>query len=517
MSVALEALTEARAILASTPCLADLPVPGPLGATERQPPSSRGPGSVLSGEGPLLDAARRLRAGDTTAAELLEQARAAIDKRDAELHAVVELLDESADRAALVADAEMRAGRWRGPLHGIPLTVKDVLHFAGVRTRAGSRGFRADPTHDAVAVERIRAAGGIFVAKVATHELALGVTTPQVAHPLDGSRIAGGSSGGSAIAVATSMGLGSIGTDTRASIRVPAALCGIVGFKPTYGLVPTQGVVTLSWTMDHVGPLASTVADAAEIAAVLVGAEAGSLSPAPNVPLTRTRVGVPPSAMIGASEEVARVTRLALRRLESAGVDLVETNRPSCQDFELAGAAGLVISRCEALAFHRSAGTEFDRLWPETADQLRAAESIRAAEYVNALRIRAQLASEMLSAFSEPGVCAIALPTTLVTAPHRNEAEKYLTLLARNVIPWSLLGWPAVSVPSGNDESGLPVGLQIVAPPHHDRLVLHLALMIESALGDTKLREKGYPMTAGDVPFVVPRNAWLNAAADRAP
>nr|MDQ3640360.1 amidase [Actinomycetota bacterium] len=373
--------------------------------------------------------------------------------------------------------------QWLSPLHGIPLTVKDVLHVAGVPTRAGSAGFRVDPTVDAAAVERLRAAGGVFVAKVATHELALGVTTPQAAHPLDAARIPGGSSGGSAIAVATGMGFGSIGTDTRASIRVPAALCGVVGFKPTYGLVPTDGVVTLSWTMDHVGPLASTVADASAIADALIGAEAVSLTPPPTDPPIGARVGVSAAAMVGASAEVAQVAGTALKRLEGAGVDLVETDRPSCHDFEVAGAAGLVISRCEALAFHRSVETDLDQLWPETADQLRAAQSIEASEYVNALRIRAQFGRQMLRGLAESGVCALALPTTLVTAPRRSEAERYLTLLARNVIPWSLLGWPAVSVPCGSDSSGLPVGLQIVGPPFQDRLALQLALVAERCAG----------------------------------
>lgn len=481
MSVASDAIALARAILADTPCSDERPACGPIQASERRPSTLTGHPSALAGRGPLLEAARRLRAGDTTAAELLDNARSAIDERDADVHAVVELLDETADRAAEMADVRARAGQWLSLLHGIPLTVKDVLHVAGSPTLAGSAGFRADPIVDAAAVERLRAAGGVLVAKVATHELALGVTTPQAAHPLDVTRIPGGSSGGSAVAVATGMGLGSIGTDTRASIRVPAALCGVVGFKPTYGLVPTDGVVTLSWTMDHVGPLASTVADAAAIVDALVDGGTGSLCPSPSDPPAGTRVGVPAAAMVGADAEVARLAGISLKRLESSGVDLVEMDRPSCHDFEVAGAAGLVISRCEASAFHRSVGTDLDQLWPETADQLRAAESIGAVEYVDALRIRGQFGREMLRGLSESRVCALALPTTLVTAPRRSEAVRYLTLLARNVIPWSLLGWPAVSVPCGSDSYGLPVGLQIVGPPFHDRLVLQLASVIEGA------------------------------------
>ena len=154
-------------------------------------------------------------------------------------------------------------GRWRGPLHGIPVTVKDIIDVAGVPTRCGSAAYHDVPEVDAVGVARLRAAGAIVLAKVSTHEFALGVTTPQSRNPHDQTRIPGGSSGGSAIAVSTGMGLASLGTDTRASIRVPAALSGVVGFKPTYGSVPTGGVVPLSWTMDHVAPITSSVADAA--------------------------------------------------------------------------------------------------------------------------------------------------------------------------------------------------------------------------------------------------------------
>ncbi len=219
--------------------------------------------------GPLTAAAADLRSGRISSVELVEQALLAVEKFDGELNAVAELLAESARRDASACDVDAAAGRWRGPLHGIPLTVKDVIDVAGVPTRAGSEAYLDVPTVDATAVARARSAGAVILAKVTTHEFALGVTSPQSRNPHDILRIPGGSSGGSAIAVSTGMGLGSIGTDTRASIRVPAALSGTVGFKPTFGSVPTAGVVPLSWTMDHVAPMASTVADAALLLDVL--------------------------------------------------------------------------------------------------------------------------------------------------------------------------------------------------------------------------------------------------------
>src|SRR5439155_19099574 len=161
---------------------------------------------------------------------------------------------------------EAARGEWHGPLHGIPVSVKDVIHVAGAPTYAGSAAYHAHPERDATSVARLRSAGAVVVAKVSTHELALGVTNPQSRHPADPARIPGGSSGGSAISVATGMALGSVGTDTRASTRVPAALCGVVGFKPTFDLISAEGIVQLYWTMDHIGALAASVA----VCAVLV-------------------------------------------------------------------------------------------------------------------------------------------------------------------------------------------------------------------------------------------------------
>ncbi|MGH9268875.1 MAG: amidase, partial [Acidimicrobiales bacterium] len=249
----------------------------------------------------LIDRARaRIRAGQTSCIALVEEALGAIAARNGELNAFVEVLEAGALAEAAARDAEVTHGHLRGPLHGIPLSVKDVIHVAGVPTRAGSEAYWQVPGRDASAVTRLREAGAVIIGKTTTHEFALGLTTPQSRNPHDPARVPGGSSGGSAIAVATGMGLGSIGTDTRASIRIPAALSGVVGFKATFGKVPADGLVQLSWTLDHVGPIASTVADAALLLDVLegisfsrtVGAEPSSL-----------RVGVPPDGCSGADPE----------------------------------------------------------------------------------------------------------------------------------------------------------------------------------------------------------------------
>ena len=432
------------------------------------PPGASG-GTAAEGDGPVATAAAGLRAGRVTSVELVEESLNAVEKHDADLHAVVHLMGESALADAARLDAEAATGRWRGPLHGIPVTVKDVIDVAGVPTRAGSAAFERVPTEDAASVALLRAAGAVILAKVSTHEFALGVTTPQSRNPHDPSRIPGGSSGGSAIAVVTGMGLASLGTDTRASIRVPAALSGVVGFKPTYGTVPTAGVVPLSWTMDHVAPIAATVGDAALMLNALrptrpIGAVDG-----------RVRIGVPESTFEGAEPGVAAAVRAAI---EGLGSVVISVERPSSADLEDANAAGLIVSRCEAAAFHRALGADRSKYWDEVADQLDAAESVTAVDYLDAQRMRAELTEAMLRVFEDCDV--LAMPTAPVVAPPVDDFARYLLLLSRNAIPWSLTGLPALSVPCGWSE-GLPVGLQLVAAPGREDLLVAVGTAAEAA------------------------------------
>jgi aspartyl-tRNA(Asn)/glutamyl-tRNA(Gln) amidotransferase subunit A len=442
--------------------------------------------------GPLTDARDAVAAGRTTATALLDATLAAIAERDGELHAIVDLRADAARSEADRRDRALEAGAPPGPLHGVPLTVKDVIDVAGFATRAGSAAYHDRPVRDATAVARLRAAGAVIVAKTATHEFALGVTSPQSRNPHDPTRIPGGSSGGSAIAVATGMGLGSLGTDTRASIRVPAALSGVVGLKPTLGRIPTDGVVTLSWTMDHVAPMAATVADAALLLDVLSGgAPATPLHDAALRAMTRAvlpprrdgsgrarpwRIGVPEAGFTGAQPAVRAMVEATLARAGELGADVVDAVRPDIDDLEDAGAFGLLVSRAEAAAAHRRLGTDLSRCWGEVADQLAAAGAIPAVDYLDAQRRRAQLADELLAVFDE--VDLLALPTTLVTAPPVDDFAEYLMILARNAIPFSFVGFPAISIPCGRDGGGLPVGLQLVAPPGREaRLVVAAAVL----------------------------------------
>lgn len=426
--------------------------------------------------GPIAAAAREIAAGRLGCVDLLDRCLAACEADDARFGAMVQVTAASAREQAIALQAEIVAGRCRGPLHGIPVTVKDVIDVAGVPTRAGSLAYSRVAAADAAAVARLRRAGAVILGKATTHEFAMGVTSPQSRNPRDPSRIPGGSSGGSAVAVATGIGLGSLGTDTRASLRVPAALSGVVGFKPTHGAVPTAGVVPLSWTMDHVGPIAATVGDAALLLDVLIG-EGSHLSRYAGAVVRGLRVGVPAAAFAGAEPAVEAAVRDELQRLAELGCVLCETPLPAADDLEDANAAGLLVSRCEAATFHRTLAADRSLYWEEVRDQLQEAEGILAVDYIEAQRVRADLMHRLLPVFD--GVDVLAMPTALVVAPRRDDFARFLVLLSRNAIIWSFTGFPAVSMPCRLTEPGLPVGLQLVAAPGQDAVLVALGSALE--------------------------------------
>lgn len=485
-SIAKAAFSEAAAVLAAA---------RPADGGDRPPfdyrPPAAGSGTqtrpgVTGRSGPLAAAAAAVASGATTSAALVAHALERIDERDGTLHAMVALAPDAMAVAA-ERDAEVRAGRRRGFLHGIPVTVKDVIHVAGLPTRAGSDAYGTVPSGEGSGVARLRAAGAVIVGKVSTHEFALGVTSPQSRNPWDATRIPGGSSGGSAISVATGMALGSLGTDTRASIRVPAALSGVVGFKPTYGRIPTDGIVPLSWTMDHLAPMAVTVDDAATILDVLLGA--GSFLAGARI-VGQAVVGVAGCGFAGAEPAVAAAVAAALEGLARRGCKVVDAERPRAEDLELANAAGLVISRSEAAAFHRSLAADRSLYWEEVGQQLDLGEGIAAVDYLDAQRARAGLAAGLLGAFESCDV--VAMPTVPVVAPPVADFASYLMVLARNAIPWSLVGFPAISVPCGFAD-GLPVGLQLVAPPGREDVLVAVGREVEEGTAEVYGRAASQP------------------------
>lgn len=448
------------------------PVPSAASEVAWAPPR---PSLLVERRSRIVDSWVRLRTGHTSARVLVEDALAAAGDTVALGGLVAEA--RSARTEAIDLDAELAAGRDRGPLHGIPVTVKDVIDVAGVPTRAGSDAYDRVADADAVAVARLRAAGAVVIGKAATHEFALGVTSPQSRNPHDPDRIPGGSSGGSVVCVVSDAGHASLGTDTRASIRVPAALSGAVGFKPTYGRIPTGGVVTLSWTMDHLAPLAPSVTDAALVLDALFGG--GSALAWTDGDARGTRIGVPLATLDGAEPGVAAEMERGFALLAAAGATVDFVERPTIGDLDLANAAGLVVSRCEAATVHRELDLDRAAYWDEVREQLEHAATISAVDYLDAQRARASLRDRLIRCFDDHDL--LAMPTVPVVAPRVEDFAAYLMVLARNAIPWSLVGFPAISVPAGTVD-GLPVGMQFVAPPGREADLVRVGRAFESAV-----------------------------------
>ena len=440
--------------------------------------------------GPVSDAARLMANGTTSAVEQLKQALEVINRLQPELNAFAHLAPEAELMSiAESLDHERVAGKLRSPVHGLPISVKDVVHVKGMPTSSGSKvmeGFM--PDNDATAVRLLREAGAIIVGKAHTHEFALGVTTPQSRNPWDTSRDPGGSSGGSAITVSTGMSLLSVGTDTRASIRVPASLCGTLGYKPTYGLVSTDGIVTLSWTMDHTGLMGRTSEDVAIMMNIIQGFDAndsGTLEHAKDdytdylfKDVTGLRVGLAVEALDGAAPETIKTFSACIDILKSLGVEVIKTNMPSAEDFRLANNLGLIISRVEAAAYQRAFPDAGPKYIKQVFEQLDEASNIKAVDYITAQRFRAEFQERMLKELN--GFDAFIMPTTLVPAVKAEETEEYLTILSKNCIPWSMIGFPTLSVPAGLTPDGLPVGAQLVGAPFDDDIILALASALES-------------------------------------
>lgn len=431
-------------------------------------------GSVRGLPGDLWETASAIRDGRFTARAVLEESLSAIQEHDSRLHAFEHTASAEALFAALPSPGDTR------PLAGIPLSIKDVIDVEGMPTSGSSRAFPARlARHDAEAVGRLRAAGALILGKAVTHEFALGVTTPQSRNPWDESRIAGGSSGGSVISLVTRMALGSLGTDTRASIRVPAALSGAVGFKPSLGVVPIDSWCTLSWTMDHFAPMARSVRDIAILLNVLT--ESRRFTSALPGSMNRLRIRVPDATMAGLEPGVLASMENAIAACERAGARVQREAHPTAGDFALANAVGTVISRVEALQFHREAGTDLGLCTPEVRDQLEEAAAIDGASFVRAFRLRRLLRTQLLAAFADADL--LLMPTTKVVAPPREKAGNYLFLLSENCIPWSLVDFPAVSLFSGMAER-LPTGVQLVARPGCDEFLLSAAYAFEREAPD---------------------------------
>ncbi|MFF4319200.1 amidase [Streptomyces sp. NPDC001568] len=434
----------------------------------------------------LAASAREIRAGRLSPTELVDSVLDRIDATEPLLGAYVTVTAERARHSARRAERDLAAGRDTGPLQGIPMGLKDLIDTKGVATSASSRvreGHRA-ATDSAVAA-RLDAAGAALVGKTHTHEFAYGLTTPGTRNAQDAGRVAGGSSGGSAVAVAAGAATFALGTDTGGSIRVPAALNGVVGLKPTYGLVPRHGVTPLSWSLDHVGPLTRTVEDAALVLTALAGydpRDPASLSVAPADPwraggrvaaedLAGLRVGVPGNHYFDhVAPEVESAVRRAVDRLAELGAELVDVEIPMAR-YIRATQWGLMVP--EATAYHeRTLRTVPELYTPEVRLLLEAGELMPAGDHLRARRARTLMRQAWLALLDTVDV--IVAPTVPATAaPVGQEtftwsdgtvetvSDGYVRLSAAA----NITGMPALTLPVGHDTAGLPIGMQLLGRP----------------------------------------------------
>ena len=443
----------------------------------------------------ILEAAVQLRARNVSSVELTTASLERIGKLNGKLNAFQTVLEETALARAREMDSELTAGRDRGPLHGIPVAVKDVYSTRGVRTTCGSKLF-ADfvPSIDAAVVEKLGAAGAVLVGKTAMHELAYGITSNNphfgtVRNPWDPARIPGGSSGGSGAAVASGMVFMAMGSDTGGSIRIPASYCGTVGLKPTSGRVSRYGVRPLDFSLDHMGPLTRSARDAAVVLDAIAGYDrrddTSSRHPVdPYVPeerpsLAGLRIGVPQNFYFDRVDpEIAASVQAMVQRAEALGARAVPVRVP---DIAALNAVGRVILLAEASALmepylHRRAEFGADVL--ALLDQGRL---LPATDFINAQRLRRAFMTEFARVWSEAD--CLFTPCTPITAPCIGEAtasiagetEDVRLASTRLVRGLNVLGVPALALPSGLDSRGLPMSLQIVGKPWSEALLLKVA------------------------------------------
>ncbi|MFF2073539.1 amidase [Kitasatospora sp. NPDC058162] len=430
----------------------------------------------------LTAAADAIRARRLSPVELVDSVLARIEEVEPHLGAYVTVTVEQARRAAAEAAHEAAHGRYRGPLHGIPMGLKDLIDVGGLATTASSR-VRADhrATADSTVAARLTAAGAVLVGKTHTHEFAFGLTTPQTRNAWDRGRVAGGSSGGSAVAVAAGAATFALGTDTGGSIRVPAALNGVVGLKPTYGLVPRHGVTSLSWSLDHVGPITRTVEDAALVLTALAGHDprdpaslsvpAADYRPGADPDLTGLRVGLPRNYYFDdVDPHVETAVRDAVGQVEALGAQVVEVDIPMTRYIK-AVQWGLMVP--EAAAYHERSLRTVPELYQEDVRiLLEAGELMSAGDHLRAQRARTLMRAEWERLLEQVDV--IAAPSVPMTAVGADEttvgwpdgtvegvSDAYVRLSA----PANITGVPALTVPVGHDPAGLPIGMQLLGRP----------------------------------------------------
>ena len=448
--------------------------------------------------GTILELSDLIRRRSISPVELTRGCLARVEELNPILNAFITVTTESALADARRAEEEIKRGGWRGPLHGIPIALKDLIDTVGVRTTAASALFKDRvPAEDAEIVLRLKKAGAVLIGKQNLHEFAYGGSSivshfGEVHNPWNLAHITGGSSGGSAAAVAAGLGYGAIGTDTAGSVRLPAACCGVVGLKPTYGRISTRGVIPLSWSLDHVGPITTTVADAAIVLQAIAGCDRNEISSA-EVPtrdyvaaLQETpgalRVGIPRSFFFDdLDQEISAAIDEALAVITKLSAGVREITFPVATD--------RTVQTAESYAYHAKSVAQAPELYqPETLRRIRAGANVSAADYIHRRRELDEARRAIMSVFDS--VDLLVTPTIPTPPPIIADLKENPDLLRpceilmlRNTRPVNVWGVPAISIPCGFTAKGLPIGLQIIGPHWREDLVLQLAYAYEQATG----------------------------------
>jgi aspartyl-tRNA(Asn)/glutamyl-tRNA(Gln) amidotransferase subunit A len=437
------------------------------------------------------DLSVRLASGETSSAAVTEACLARITEDNGRLNAFVAILGDQALADARRADIEMAAGRWRGPLHGVPISLKDLIDLEGAPTTAASRVLAHHvATADAAVTARLREAGAVFLGKCNLHEFAYGTTSEDSAYgpvrnPWDTTRSAGGSSGGSA--VVAGMSFASVGTDTGGSIRIPSAVCGCVGLKPTYGELPCDGIIPLSRTLDHVGPLTRTVPDAWLLYHVMAGIPNPRPLPAARIPASSLRLGLlKPYFMDVLEGAVQEQFGIELERLGTAGIVVAERAVRHASDV---ASVYLHLQLPEASAYHAPMLDRHPELYtPPVRQRLEMGRYVLAEDYARARAGAEALRRDVDEALEE--VDALVLPTVPITAQPIGSATLALAgqaypvraLMLRLTQLFDVTGHPAISLPCGRSSDNLPVGLQLVGRRGQTPRLLTLAATIEAVM-----------------------------------
>ncbi|KWX19493.1 amidase [Mycolicibacterium wolinskyi] len=447
---------------------------------------------------PLIEVAEKIRTKEVSPVEVTQSALARLEAVEPTLTAFVTVTPELALEQAKLAEKEIGGGNYRGPLHGIPLGVKDLYDTAGVKTTSSSAQ-RADyvPDADSASVAKLYDAGMVLIGKTHTHEFAYGATTPTTGNPWAPERTPGGSSGGSGAAVASGVVHVALGSDTGGSIRIPAALCGTVGLKPTFGRASRVGVASLSWSLDHVGPLSRNVIDSALVMAAMSGFDRRDPGTA-NVPVpdmvtgidagvAGKKIGIPVNYYTDrVAPEAAEAARTAAAEFEALGAELVEVEIPMAEHIVPTEWA---IMMPEATAYHLDyLRNSPDKYTDEVRVLLETGAAQPATDYVNALRLRTLIQAAWKDMFSSIDVLlapTVVAPATLRSDPFVRWAdgsvEAATAAYVRLSAPANVTGLPSLSVPAGFNADGLPLGVQILGKPFAEPEILQLGYALEQS------------------------------------